>query len=125
MIDNGLLFGGPHWDFVDAPLFGLARSRAAYSDVSVASLEPWFNLVGSFPEEVLFRSAHQMPSEWLGDDQLELARVIEILLCRRARVPDLVLDTLRRGLNFRSRACRLPWQCCCAYEISGSAQRGH
>jgi hypothetical protein len=99
MIDNGLLFGGPHWDFVDAPLFGLARSRAAYADVSVASLEPWFNLVGSFPEEVLLRAARQMPPEWLEGDQLDLARVIETLLSRRARVPDLVLDTLRRGLN--------------------------
>jgi hypothetical protein len=95
MIDNGLLFGGPHWDFVDAPLFGLARSRAAYADVSVASLEPWFNLVGSFPEEVLSRAARQMPPEWLEGDQLELAHVIETLLSRRARVPDLVLDTLR------------------------------
>jgi hypothetical protein len=63
MIDNGLLFGGPHWDFVDPPLFDLARSRAAYADVSAPSLDPWFNLVGSFPEEVLFRTAHQMPPE--------------------------------------------------------------
>jgi hypothetical protein len=99
MIDNGLLFGGPHWNFVDAPLFGLARSRAAYADVSAASLDPWFNLVGSFPEEVLFRTAHQMPPEWLEGDQLELARLIETLLGRRARVPDLVLDTLQRGIN--------------------------
>lgn len=97
MIDHGFLFNGPHWDFPDAPLYGLAARPAVYeSAASLDDFEPWLSRVMHFPEEVLDAARRRVPPQWLDGDEDALDALLERLLARRRRVPDL-LEACRRA----------------------------
>lgn len=101
MIDNGLLFGGPQWDFQAGPLHGFYWNPAIYASLNRSSLEFWFALVEYFPEEVLRQAAQNLPTSWLDGDEEDLERVICALLHRRRRVAGKVLDALQKRLDIR------------------------
>jgi hypothetical protein len=98
MIDHGFAFGGPNWEFVDAPLYGLYHRAGVYEGVTgLESFEPSLSRVEDCPEEVVDRAWRDMPLEWLEDgDEAELQRVVERLLARRGRIRHLLEDA-RRG----------------------------
>jgi hypothetical protein len=97
MIDHGFLFNGPHWDFPDAPLYGLAARPMVYESVaSLDDFEPWLSRVVHFPEEVLDMARRRVPPAWLDGDNEALDTLLERLLARRRRVPDL-LEACRRA----------------------------
>ncbi len=97
MIDHGFLFNGPNWGFPDGPLHGLALRPVVYEDVtSLDSFQPWLGQVVSFPEKAVDRARRLVPPEWIEGDEAAFETMLEKLLARRRRVPDL-LDACRRA----------------------------
>jgi hypothetical protein len=91
MIDHGFAFNGPHWDFPESAVAGLYHRRIVYQAVrSLKDFEPWLSRVVNFPEQVLDRALRQMPQEWIGEDETALMNMLERLMERRKRVPDLL-----------------------------------
>lgn len=96
MIDHGFAFNGPHWIYPDSPLHGIYFRQSVYEQVeSLASFEPWLDMVKNFPVEVIDRAWKEIPPAWLDGDETELERLLEQLLKRRQRVEQLLIDTWR------------------------------
>ena len=91
MIDHGFSFNGPHWDFPESSITGLYTRRTVYRNVrSIDDFDPWLSRVIHFPEQVLDRALRQIPPEWIGEDDGALEKMLDRLLARRKRVPDLL-----------------------------------
>jgi hypothetical protein len=91
MIDHGFSFDGPNWTFGDSPLQGLYPRRLVYEAVrSLDDFQPWLEQVIHFPEEVIDRAWKRIPPEWIDGEEDALVRMLESLLERRRRVPDLL-----------------------------------
>ena len=100
MVDNGYLFDGPHWNFSDSPLQGLYFRPLVYENVRRwDDFEPWLSQIMDFPEEVLDDARKRIPPGWLDGDEETLGRLLEQLLARRKRVPDLIAETTRGRIN--------------------------
>jgi len=91
MVDNGYVFEGPHWRFGDSAIQGLYFRPLVYRTVrGLAEFEPWLDRIRNFPEEVVDQAVKRIPPAWLEGDEDELERLMERLMKRRARVPDMV-----------------------------------
>jgi hypothetical protein len=100
MMDHGYVFNGPHWTFPDSPLQGLYFRPNVYQGVtSWDDFEPWLDRIVHFPEEVVDEALKQIPPDWLGEDASELEAMLEKLMARRKRVPDLIRDSRRGRVN--------------------------
>ncbi|MGA2482409.1 MAG: HipA family kinase [Candidatus Acidiferrales bacterium] len=97
MIDQGFCFNAGEWNFPDAPLRGLyARQRVYEGVIGMESFEPWLDRLNSrITESVLDDLSKQVPPEWYEDDQNTLYGLLEHLLRRRSRVPELLLMAKR------------------------------
>jgi hypothetical protein len=93
MIDQGFCFNAGAWNFPDAPLRGLyARQRVYEGVIGMESFEPWLDRLNSrITETVLDDLSKQVPPEWYDDDQDAFYGLLERLLRRRSRVPELLL----------------------------------
>ena len=97
MVDNGYVFEGPHWNFTDSAIQGLYFRPAVYRDVrGLGSFQPWLDRIVHFPEEVIDQAVKQIPPVWLEGEEEALDRLLNRLLARRRRVPDLI-DASRSG----------------------------
>lgn len=94
MIDQGFCFNVGGWNFPDAPLRGLYAQTLVYAGViGMKTFEVWLErLEESITEEVFDEIIRQIPPDWYEDDQDELPRLIERLLARRSRIPELIVD---------------------------------
>jgi hypothetical protein len=91
MVDNGYVFEGPHWRLGESAIQGLYFRPLVYRTVrGLAEFEPWLGRIRSFPEEVVDQAVKRIPPAWLEGDEDELERLLERLMRRRARVPDLI-----------------------------------
>jgi hypothetical protein len=91
MIDHGFAFNGPHWDLPDLAAAGLYPRRAVYSGVrSLRDFQPWIDRIVNFPPEVLDKALRRIPPAWIGEDSGELEALLESLLRRRKRIPELI-----------------------------------
>ena len=100
MIDNGFAFNGPHWDFPDSPIQGLYTRKLVYESVrSLDDFQPWLDQIVHFPEEIADQACKQMPPEWLQGDAAAFEKLLEKLLRRRKRVPDLIGDCRKGKAN--------------------------
>jgi hypothetical protein len=91
MMDNGYVFDGPHWRLTDSPIQGLYFRPLVYRSVrGMSDFEPWLERIRHFPEEVVDQAVKQIPPAWLEGDGDEFERLLEQLLARRKRVPDLI-----------------------------------
>jgi hypothetical protein len=91
MVDNGYVFEGPHWRWGDLPIQGLYFRPLVYRTVrGLAEFEPWLDRIRNFPEEVVDQAVKRIPPAWLEGDEDELERLLERLMKRRERVPDLI-----------------------------------
>ena len=100
MLDHGYILNGPHWDFMDSPLSGLYFRPLVYESVrSVADFEPWLERVMHFPEEIVDEALRQVPPEWISGAFDEFEQVLEKLLRRRNRVPDLIAECKMGRIN--------------------------
>jgi hypothetical protein len=96
MIDQGFLFNGPHWDFPDSPVQGLYHRPLVYQSVtSLDDFQPWLDLVLHFPAEVVDEAYRQVPLQWMDGEEDALEQLLEKLLERSRRVPDLIEDCHR------------------------------
>lgn len=94
MMDHGYVFEGPHWKFPDSPLQGLYFRPAVYQSVrGWDDFQPWLDRVLYFPEEIVDAAQKQIPPEWLAEDGGALEALLEKLMSRRSRVPDLIRDS--------------------------------
>ncbi|HVS89173.1 MAG TPA: HipA family kinase [Candidatus Acidoferrum sp.] len=94
MIDQGFCFNAGEWNFPDAPLRGLyARNRVYAGVTGMESFGPWLERIEKrMTEGVLDEISREIPPAWYEDDFDALLRLIEQLLRRRARVPELLLS---------------------------------
>ncbi|MGB6946863.1 MAG: HipA family kinase [Bryobacteraceae bacterium] len=100
MMDHGYVFDGPHWNFPDSPLQGLYFRPNVYQKVrGWDDFQPWLDRVIYFPEEVVDEAEKQIPPEWLAEDGGALQAMLEKLMSRRRRVPDLIRDSRRGRVN--------------------------
>jgi hypothetical protein len=100
MIDQGFAFNGPEWSYTDSPVQGLYARKLVYDRVaSLDQFEPWLERVTHFPEAVVDLAYKQVPPEWIRGEEDQFERVLETLMRRRKRVPDLVSDARRSKQN--------------------------
>lgn len=93
MIDHGFVFNGPHWNFPDSPIQGLYPKRCVYNGVrSMESFQPWLERVVHFPESVIDQALRQVPPQWIAGEEDQLEKLLERLMRRCRRVPDLIAD---------------------------------
>ncbi len=91
MIDQGFVLNGPHWSFPDSPLYGLYHRPLVYEQIrSLDDFQPCLERILHFPEDVVDEAYKQVPLEWIEGEEDALEAVLEKLLDRRARVPDLI-----------------------------------
>ncbi len=96
LVDHGYCFDGPHWDYADSPLQGLYMRPLVYQHVTGwDDFQPWLDQVVDFPDEVVDEAAKQVPAEWLESDEAAFQNLLEKLMSRRKRVPDLLRDCSR------------------------------
>jgi hypothetical protein len=99
MMDHGYVFEGPHWKFPDSPLQGLYFRPSVYRRVQGwHCFEPWLDSIVHFPQAVAESALKEMPENWLVEDCTELHALLEKLMTRRMRVPDLIRNS-RNGLT--------------------------
>jgi hypothetical protein len=101
MIDHGYIFDGPNWTFTDSPLQGLYLRQSVYAEVrGWGDFEPWLDEIQSFPESVLEDARRAIPPPWLSpEEDSVLDSLLERLLARRKRVPDLVRECKRGRID--------------------------
>ena len=93
-------FADSGWEFSDSPLQGLYARKLVYEKVrSMDDFQPWLDQVVHFPEAVVDRAFRQVPPEWLEGEEDEFERLLERLLRRRKRVPDLIADARQARVN--------------------------
>jgi hypothetical protein len=91
MIDHGYAFNGPYWDFPDSPIQGLYARSLVYENVhSLDDFQPWLDQAVHFPEEVVDRAWKRVPADWITGEEDALERLLEELLRRRPRLPELI-----------------------------------
>ena len=91
MVDNGYVFEGPNWRLTESPVQGLYFRSLVYRSVrGRGDFEPWLERIRHFPEEIVDQALKEIPPAWLEDDRSELERLLERLLARRKRAPDLI-----------------------------------
>lgn len=97
MIDNGFIFNGPHWNFTESAVQGLYPHHVVYDSVtSLQDFEPWLESISNFPCEVLNQALRRTPPAWIDNEEEELERMLELLIRRRKRIRELVLQS--RGI---------------------------
>jgi hypothetical protein len=91
MMDHGYVFDGPHWTFSDSPLQGLYFRPTVYEGVrALKDFEPWLERVAHFPEEVVDDALKGLPPSWVEGDEEAVEALLEKLMRRCKRVPELV-----------------------------------
>ena len=91
MIDNGYAFNGPQWDFPESPVQGMYFRKLVYDGVrNLDDFQPWLDRVRFFPEEYIDEAYRRVPPEWIDGEEDDFEKLLESLLKRRKRVPDLI-----------------------------------
>jgi hypothetical protein len=57
---------------------------------SLGDFQPWIDRIVNFPPEVLDKALRRIPPAWIGEDSGELEALLESLLRRRTRIPELI-----------------------------------
>jgi hypothetical protein len=100
MMDHGFILGGPQWSFTESPLQGLYFRPLVYEKVTgYDDFQPWLDRVINFPEEIVDEACKQLPPSWLDGDEDAIEKLMLRLMKRRARVPDLVRESMAGRIN--------------------------
>ncbi len=90
-IDQGYCFHAGDWNMTDAPLRGVYARNLVYGEVTGwRSFEPWMARLERLDPQVVWTIAEGVPPEWYGGMVSEMEQLVERLLRRRARVPELI-----------------------------------
>ena len=100
MIDQGYCFNAGEWNFPDAPLRGLYGRPAVYSEITgLQSFQPYLERLQNLDDEMLEEAASRVPPEWYGCRTDEMGQLVNALMNRRSRVPELILACQRSEKN--------------------------
>lgn len=100
MMDHGCIFNGPHWKYEDSPLQGLYFRPIVYRHVrGWGDFEPWLDRVVHFPERAVAEIRRSTPPEWIGEDEKDLDKMLEMLIRRQKKVPYLVRACSKGRMN--------------------------
>ena len=100
MVDHGYMFEGPHWRYTDSPIQGLYFRTLVYQDVTGwEDFQPWLDQMIHLPDYVVDDALKSIPQQWLNGDANELEKLLERLVERRRRIPDLIKDCSRGRMN--------------------------
>jgi hypothetical protein len=66
---------------------------------SLDAFQPWLDQVVHFPEEIVDQAMRKIPPEWLDGEEDQFEQLLEKLLRRRSRVPDLIGDARHARVN--------------------------
>ena len=100
MIDQGYCFNAAEWNFPDTPLRGLYRRPEVYSEIAgLESFEPYLERLQNLDAETLEEAASSVPPEWYGSRTDELGELLNALMDRRRKVPNLILACQRAEKN--------------------------
>lgn len=90
-IDQGYCFHAGDWNLTDAPLRGVYARNLVYQEVrGWQSFEPWMARLEKLDAQVLWEIAEGVPPEWYGGAVSAMEELVERLLRRRTRVPELI-----------------------------------
>lgn len=93
MIDNGQFFQGGSWALSGSPLSGLYRQPEVYKEVTGwESFEPYLEKITAIDDSFFSNLLKVIPCEWVDGDQIALTTLLERLMARRSRIPDLIAD---------------------------------
>lgn len=93
MIDHGYVFNGPYWNFTDSPIQGLYFRPVVYREIrGFDDFQPWLDRLIYFPEQIFDDAVKQIPPVWLDGEDQELDRLLNNLMARRKRVPELLRE---------------------------------
>jgi len=94
MVDQGFCFNAQNWDFPDAPLRGLYPRACVYDGVrGMAAFESWMERMKPLGTDGTFDEvASRIPLEWYGGELDELYTLLEHLVRRTTRLPDLIVE---------------------------------
>jgi hypothetical protein len=99
-VDQGYCFHAGEWTFRDAPLKGVYARNRVYAEVAGwESFEPWLGRVENLAAETVWQIAETVPPIWYGGDLREMERLVTLLLARRARVREWVVQFRESGRN--------------------------
>jgi hypothetical protein len=99
MMDNGDVFGGSQWRLTESPMQGLYFPPLVYYSVrGFGDFEPWLGRISCLPQEIVERAWKEIPPGWLAEDGAELERLLDRLLARRRRLPQLIADCRNAGV---------------------------
>jgi hypothetical protein len=97
-IDQGYCFGAGDWELREAPLRGVYARNLVYADVTGwESFEPWLSRVETMAAEEVWAIAESVPPVWYGGDQREIERLTELLLMRRTRIREAIVQFWESG----------------------------
>ena len=90
-IDQGYCFHAGGWELRDAPLRGVYARNVVYAGVmGWKSFEPWMSRLERLDAQTVWEIAEAVPTDWYGGDPAAMEALVERLLERRARVPELI-----------------------------------
>ncbi|WP_370245807.1 HipA family kinase [Acidipila sp. EB88] len=90
-IDQGYCCNAGDWTLNDAPLRGVYARNLVYAGVTGwQSFEPWMSRLEKLDPQAVWGVAEGIPPEWYGGAMSELEQLVERLLERRTRVPELI-----------------------------------
>jgi hypothetical protein len=76
------------------PAYDAYRSAKSFDD-----FQSWLDRITHLPEGVVDRAQKQIPPEWLEGDEPAFNVLLNRLMARRKRVPDLIEDSRRGRVN--------------------------
>jgi hypothetical protein len=93
MMDHGYIFNGPHWDYPDSPVQGIYFRPMVYEKVrGWDDFQPWLDRLIHFPESTVDEAYRSLPPEWVRGDEDALESMLENLMRRRKRIPELIKE---------------------------------
>ena len=102
MIDNGLSFNGPAWDFQIRPRLGLCFQRFVYSRVAGMDVfEPWIvRIQKTMNSKTLQNAARMLPTSWYGENRGALWNLLARLEDRISKLRKLLEITREMSWEF-------------------------
>jgi len=109
MIDNGSMFQGEDWTFLDSPVQGLYVHPAIYGSRPILQdFDPWIERISRLDADTFNALFDAVPAAWILGEEKELSGVLGQLQKRQERIPHLLKETLKY-LRVRSkRQARAP-----------------
>jgi hypothetical protein len=101
LIDHGQAFGGKDWRFANSFGWGTFTDPVVYEGVkSFEELEVWADRIRSIPEKTIENWYHQVPEEWIQEDEAALRQLLSQLHGRRRILTGILERAVTHEMSF-------------------------